>query len=67
MTHLDIGTSIGHAFVALADRILLALDNGIIVIRDGMVKGYIVDKTTDGRLRVAEAFSRNLFSTTRPP
>jgi hypothetical protein len=56
LTRFDIGDSIGHAFVVLRDRILLAADNGVVVIQDGSVKRYILDKTTDGRLRVAQAF-----------
>jgi hypothetical protein len=56
LTRLNIGSSLGHRFVAVGDQILLALDNGLIVIGDGTVKGYIVDKTSDGRLRVAQAF-----------
>lgn len=56
LTRFDIGDSIGRAFVVLRDRILLAADNGVVVIQDGSVNRYILDKTTDGRLRVAQAF-----------
>jgi hypothetical protein len=56
-TRFDIAGSIGRRFIQFADRIALTLDDGIIVIRDGHVRGYIVDQTTDGRLRVAEAFN----------
>jgi hypothetical protein len=56
LTRFDIGDSIGRAFVVLRDRILLAADNGVVVIQDASVKRYILDKTTDGRLRVAQAF-----------
>jgi hypothetical protein len=56
-THFDIGDSLGHSFVAFRDRIALTLDDGVVFIRDGQVKGYIVDQMTDGRLRVAEAFN----------
>jgi hypothetical protein len=56
-TRFDIGDFIGHSFVAFRDRIALAVEDGVVFIRDGQVKGYIVDQTTDGRLRVAEAFN----------
>jgi hypothetical protein len=56
LTHLDIGPSLGQGLVAAGDRVLVALDNGIAVIDGDIVKGYIVDQTTDGRLRVAQAF-----------
>jgi hypothetical protein len=53
----DIGESIGYSFVAFRDRIAVALEDGFVFVRNGQVKGYIVDQTTDGRLRVAEAFN----------
>ncbi|HLG57879.1 MAG TPA: hypothetical protein VI485_21215 [Vicinamibacterales bacterium] len=56
-TRFDIAGSIGRRFIQCGDRIALTLDDGIIVIRDGHVTGYIVDQMTDGRLRVAEAFN----------
>lgn len=55
MTHFDIG-GIGQSFVAFRDRIALIVENGVVFIRDGQITGFIVDQTTDGRLRMAEAF-----------
>jgi hypothetical protein len=46
-------TDIGRAFVRVGNTLLLATDGGMSVIRDNQVKEYLIDRTTDGRLRVA--------------
>jgi hypothetical protein len=43
---------IGREFVPVGDQLLLATDAGISVFRDNFVKEYLVDRTTDGRLRI---------------
>jgi hypothetical protein len=54
--HFTTGIDVGREFVTVGDRLLLATGGGIIVIRGDEVRGFIVDQTTDGRLRVAEGF-----------
>jgi len=49
------GQEIGQEFVRVDDRLLLATDIGITVIREDQAKKYIVDQTTDGRLRIVPA------------
>ena len=44
---------IGWEFAPIGDRMLLATDGGVSVFLGDQVKEYIVDRTTDGRLRVA--------------
>jgi hypothetical protein len=51
----ETGGSIGQDFARVGDRLLLATDMGITVFHDNQVSQYIVDRTTDGRLRVAAA------------
>jgi len=47
-------------FASVGDRVLLATDFGIVVIRDTEVTGFFVDRTTDGRLRIAEGISEHV-------
>jgi hypothetical protein len=46
---------IGVQFIRLGGRLLAATDSGIAVVEGGWVKRYFVDRTSDGRLRVAPA------------
>jgi hypothetical protein len=46
---------IGAQFIEAGGKILAATDFGIAVIEGDLVKRYFVDRTTDGRLRVAPA------------
>jgi len=52
----DIGPSIGQQFTMVGDRLLVAADRGVFIIHDDDVKGYFVDQTSDGRVRVVEGF-----------
>jgi hypothetical protein len=60
VTRFDLGGSIGQRFTTFSDRVVLAVEDGIFIFRGNDVKGYIVDQTTDGRLRIAEAFKQGL-------
>jgi hypothetical protein len=55
-SRFDIGGSVGLLFTSFADRVVLAVEDGIIIFRGNEMNGYIVDQTTDGRLRIAQAF-----------
>ena len=46
---------IGAQFIHAGGKLLAATDFGIAVIEGDRVKRYFVDRTTDGRLRVAPA------------
>jgi hypothetical protein len=46
---------IGRGLALVAGRLVAATDNGITVIRGTVADHYIVDQTTDGRLRVVPA------------
>ena len=52
---IDIGPGIGFRFVKIGDGLILATDFGISVLKDYEATQYFVDKTSDGRLRVAQA------------
>jgi hypothetical protein len=49
----DIKPAIGQQFVAVGKHLLLATDAGITVLEPGAIRHYFVDRTTDGRLRIA--------------
>ena len=51
----ETGESIGHEFVPVGDRLVMASHDGITVFHNDRAKQYIVDRTTDGRLRVVPA------------
>jgi hypothetical protein len=44
---------VGREFVSVGDRLLLATEDGISVFHDNSLEEYFVDRTTDGRLRIA--------------
>ena len=47
----DVATSI----IRVGRRLLLATEFGAALVEDGVVRRFFVDKTTEGRLRIAEA------------
>ena len=49
----DIGAEVGNKFIELGERLLLTTDHNLLIFHNGEVTGYTVDKTTDGRLRMA--------------
>jgi hypothetical protein len=46
---------IGVQFIEAGGKLLAATDFGIAVVEGNGVKRYFVDRTTDGRLRIAAA------------
>jgi len=49
----EIGDGIGRGFASVGELLVLATDQGITVLNHNEVRRYIVDQTTDRRLRVA--------------
>jgi hypothetical protein len=50
----DIGPAIGQQFAAVGDWLLLGTDHGLFVFGPDGPRWFFVDRTSDGRLRVAE-------------
>lgn len=49
------GGGVGRQFIRVGDSLLLVTDTGVSVVRDGRATHFIVDRTTDGRLRVVDS------------
>lgn len=47
-------------FLRVGDRLVLATNQGVIVIANGQLKRYLVDRTEDGQWRVVDALSNGL-------
>ena len=63
--HIDIGRCVGREFVASGENLYLLTECGIVQFTDTGVSGYMVDVTSDGRVRVVPGLPSIGWNTAR--